>query len=345
MNDTYQGANIDTRTEEEKAKDYRFEEIVASAAPVNWIEKPKKDWRKFPIFDQGQSGSCVAQTGKKQLGVYIWLKAGEFIALSATHIYSRRANKPAGGMNGNDVYQIMQKGTTLAQLVPDEKMNDAQMDAVKISDFDEQIGQPFKIGNYFVVGTKDIDLIASIIQETGKAVMVWFYFKHDEWDETPDIKYDNLDLYGGSTSRHSVAAVDFTLVNGKKCLIIDDSWGPKAGNGAGQRVITEDFFKVRNWYAAHFMNFKFEGANDTKPHHNFTKTLKFSSTYTTDPEVVALQDCLKYLGFFPSNTESTGYFGSVTKKAVEQFQTNQGLTPDGIVGPATNAKLNVLFNN
>lgn len=357
--ETYQGAQIDTRPESEKAKDYRFEEIVASAAPVVWKEKKESEFRKFPIFDQGRSGSCVAQTGKKQLGVYIQQKTGAFIPLSASHIYKRRFNKPAGGMNGNDVFQIMKKGTTLAQFAPDEKMSDSQMDAVDVNSFEEKIGEAFKIGSYMVVGTKDIDLIASIIQETGKAVMVWFYFKHDEWTERPKVKYPTLDLYASSTARHSVAAVDFTLTkDGKKALVIDDSWGPSAGNGAGQRIIDEDFYNARNWYAAHFMNFEFEDQSiptptpiTGKPKYNFTKDLECIPsapvTYNA-PDVVALQNCLKWEGCFPSNSQSTGYFGSVTKASVGKFQVKHGIAGPadagfGRCGPKTRAKLNQLF--
>lgn len=34
-----------------------------------------------------------------------------------------------------------------------------------------------------------------------------------------------------------------------------------------------------------------------------------------------------------------GYYGSITREAVKEFQLQNGLTPDGVVGPATLAKL------
>ena len=41
------GALEDTRPVEAKLKDYRFEEIVSSTAPVVWTEKNRDEWRRF----------------------------------------------------------------------------------------------------------------------------------------------------------------------------------------------------------------------------------------------------------------------------------------------------------
>ncbi len=54
-------------------------------------------------------------------------------------------------------------------------------------------------------------------------------------------------------------------------------------------------------------------------------------------EVTAIQQRLQQLGYFKGNI--TGYFGSLTKEAVIQFQQAKGLTPDGIVGRTTEASL------
>lgn len=368
---TQPGALIDTRPQEAKAKDYRFDELVTSAAPVRWIKKKPSEYRKFPIFDQGNSGSCVAQTGKKQLGVYTAQKTGVFIPLSASHIYQRRSNRPGGGMIGDNAFQIMQQGTTLSVFADDERMTDAEMDAISVNPFEASIGESFKIGNYMIVGAKDIDLIASIIQETGKAVMVWFYFTGKEWTARPAVLDSKLKLDAGSTIRHSVAAVDFTLTDdGKKALIIDDSWGPSAGNGAGQRVVDEDFFTARNWFAAHFMNFAFEDQTQPtpdpspeRPKHTFSRQLDFIEWNDVKGEpadidkhtgqmsdVIWLQDVLKYEGLFPANVDSSGYYGAVTAKAVLAFQKKYKVAPDSeldplqgrTVGPKTRQQLNKL---
>lgn len=55
-------------------------------------------------------------------------------------------------------------------------------------------------------------------------------------------------------------------------------------------------------------------------------------------QVLQLQEQLSDLGYF--NAGLTGYYGSVTKSAVRNFQRHVGLSADGIAGPKTLTKLN-----
>lgn len=50
-------------------------------------------------------------------------------------------------------------------------------------------------------------------------------------------------------------------------------------------------------------------------------------------EVTKIQQALKDRGYF--NADVTGYFGSITENAVKNFQRDNGLDVDGIVGPKT----------
>lgn len=339
------GALPDERTESEKERDYRFEEIVASANPVDWREKPQSEWRKFPIFNQNGSGSCVAQTLAKLLGVLYWLKNGDYVHFSATHIYQRRANKPNSGMWGIDALDIARKGVTLEVLAPSQKMTDAQMDSVEIETYKQEVGEIFRIGNYVVLPTNDIETIASVIQTTSKAVMVWYRFNYDEWTDIPQVKTTTPTLH------HSVAAVDFILHEGKKALVIEDSWG--IGSAIeGRRIITEDFHRTRNTFAAYPINFVFETAPDSKkkPRYVFIADLQFGQK---SDDIKALQDILKYNGLFPKNVESTGYYGAITAKAVLAFQKKHRIADDAeldslggrIVGAKTRSKLNELYGS
>ncbi|MFA7662639.1 MAG: peptidoglycan-binding domain-containing protein, partial [Patescibacteria group bacterium] len=99
-------------------------------------------------------------------------------------------------------------------------------------------------------------------------------------------------------------------------------------------------FKVRNFFAAYPMTFKFDEVS-VKPKYTFNKNLAFGMT---DPDVKALQDILKYEGLMATNIESTSYYGSITRASVVAFQTKYGIDPLGMVGPQTRAKLNELYS-
>lgn len=402
--ENYNGALLDTRPQVEREKDFRFEETVASVAPVKWYTKtPAKGlqldlsnttWRRFPIFDQDGSGSCVAQTGAKLMGIMYWLKNPNdgYVHFSATHLYQRRNNKPNSGMAGVDAFKVMQEGVTLEQLTASQNMSDAAMDNAVVQEYKQEVGRVFKIGNYLTLPIKDIETVASVIQQTKKGVMVWFYFssglKPRDWKAVPEIMHPSLPLSGNDTARHSIAAVDFTLLSeknlpklyskyyGKKAIICDESWGldkdvqdvAKITDSIitvnGQHIITEDFFKVRNFFAAYPINFKFE-ENSTgpvptpgKPKYNFTKNLSYIPwddnknqpsnvplNEAQKADVIGLQNCLRYEGVFPANLGSTGYYGNVTKTAVMDFQRKYNIEVVGEVGPITRAKLNELYNN
>lgn len=330
----FTGVRIDSRTESEKLKDYMFDEIVTSADAVHWMEKPQGELRTFPVQDQSNSGSCVAQTIKKMALIQNWLKEKSFLEFSATSIYTHRSNKPQGGMIGIESFEIWRnKGITLEALVPSNLMSNQAMDAMAIEPHEKQIGEVFKIGNH--VGITEIgylDLVASIIQRTGKGVMVWYYFNHDEWSKLVPTVNRKINLYAPTTSRHSVTAVDFALLpDGRKALLVEDS---AHFGGLSRRWVTEDFHEQRNFFARYNMNFVYEIDDTTPPSDNpkIKKTLRFGMRNT---DVVVLQDILKQKGFFPTNIASTGYFGAITKKSVAAFQKANGLVADGIVGKNT----------
>jgi len=341
------GALIDTRPIEEKQKDYLFSEIVSGVEPVNWIEK--KEWRKFPVFNQNSSGACVAFSLAKILGVMHQANEGEWVTFSPGFIYQQRANKPSGGMGGVDAWEIVRKnGALLEELFPSQNKTDAELDAVQVKAYEQQVASVFKIGNYVILPNGDIDTIASVIQKTGKAVMVWYFWNVDEYNR-PEPIIEDLSLSPQTAQgRHSVSAVDFTLKDGKKYLVIDDSWGVDTGIN-GQRLISEDFHKARNFFAAYPINFQFDVSTTVKPSYTFTRTLYYGMQ--NDPDVKALQDALKYFGTFPTNTESTGNYFGVTSKAVYDWQVKYQVAPQEelnslqgrVFGPKSIQKMNELL--
>lgn len=327
---TFTGALPDDRPQEAKEKDYKFKEAVAMATPVNWTEKGKTvPWRSFPVLNQQQQNSCVAHTMAKLLGIMYYLRDGQYLDFSRSHIYTRRSNKPGAGMISNNAFEIARTGVTLESLVKSDYPNDTPIDALKIEKFKEDIGSVLKIGGYIEIPAGDFETVASTMQATGKGVMVWFYFTSPEWSQKfPKIKDNLQNQYDYKALRHSVTAVDFGLIDGKKYIKIEDS---AHFGGISERWISEDFFNTRNFYAGYAVNFRFEMPEDiNKP--------KFKNG-----DVKSLQDCLKYEKTFPANVDSTGFFGPITKKAVIGFQNKYGIYPSGALDAMTIDKLKNLY--
>jgi hypothetical protein len=182
------GALEDTRTPEQRAKDWPQNEVVTAPAQVQWTEKPQSAWRHFPIFNQDGSGSCVMQTQCKELGIMRYMNDGDYVHFSVADGYQRRVNAPQGGMGSDDARRIARDGITLEVLVPSQNMSDAQLDAVAVKPYERQIGAVLAAPNSLALPIGDIESVASTIQATGKGVMVWFYFENGgEWSNKPTV--------------------------------------------------------------------------------------------------------------------------------------------------------------
>lgn len=330
----YNGIVEDPRSKEDQAKDYIHDELfMAPPAPV-WEERES---RKYLIFDQDGSGSCVANAVAKVLGIDEIYEGREFVDLSRRDIYVRRANKDAGMYLPNALEIAMKHGSTYEALVPSERRNEAEMNVWDgITAETDAIAAKYRSKGYVQLPL-DIDAIASITSQ-GKAVLLGARFDYDEWTDIPWVKPNSSRQCG-----HGVAIVDNILRNGKKYLVIDDSWGP-GHSEYGQRLISEEFLKARCFYAGYTLNLSLEPQPEpVKPKHTFKFWMKMGDKNT---EVVALQEILKYEGLFPANVDSTGLYGPLTQNAVKKFQDKYlGYNNAGKqVGPATLAKLNELYS-
>jgi len=342
----FPGVIFDERTDEEKKNDVSFGEIVAKAEAVDWKEKPESEWRMFGVQNQNGQSSCVGHAGRKALRVLFHTNHSLDVDFSALDIYRRRSNYPDGGMAAWDLWNILTGGTTLAQLLPSDGFSEAHANAVTVPTWMRTVGNVFKIMAGVNLPMNDIDAVASVIQRTGKGVVLFYYFTQTEWSrKDPRMLAPHPDLYSSSSLKHAVTAVDHTLIGGVKHLVIEDS---AHFGGLSRRVISEDFHRARCFYAGYPMNFVFGPAEKNKPQHNFTREIVFGET---SDEVKALQECLKYEGVFPSNVSSSGYYGSVTALAILAFQMRYAvaslITLEQLagrnVGPATRVALNKRF--
>lgn len=100
-----------------------------------------------------------------------------------------------------------------------------------------------------------------------------------------------------------------------------------------------------------YFNGKYAQDIGVKPQHTFFIPLKYGDE---GPEVVQLQRCLQSIGYFPQSQLCTGYYGSITRSSVFQFQKDYAITGPvswvavwsnfgNNVGPLTLAALNKVF--
>ncbi len=338
----YQGDIHEIRTETEIAQDFSPVEAYDSSAPIRWRKKSLSKrpryalnnsyTRKFDVRDQGNSSTCVGQTHAKLLGIEQFNETGTFEIYSARPIYKERANKPGAGMGFYNAFDIGHKvGTTTEKRVPSQKMTDVQIDSrLQLYPQDKEIMARERGGAYVVVTNNEdrnkqfsIDAIARAIQTTKAGLAFHIFANNDEWQrDEPIIKYDDL-THAQSQVRHAVCAVDFTVINNKKCIIVDESWGRFQGLN-GQRILTEKFLSKRLRLAGHYLPLLNEEALQkyAKPTYTFTKNIEWSTTPSDD--VYALQDILRYEGLFLL-PQSTGIFQNITARAVLAFQIKNGI--------------------
>ena len=319
----YLGAR-DTQTNEQKARNYSFNEVCSAPFPATWIEKLQDDWRHFPIRDQDGSGQCVCMTYATELGIIFNEKYGKFIDFSSSFPYQQRKYPSQSGCTSEDIYEIFPKiGNVFEKDMPSQKMNDSQAMLVQKEKWFDDIAKTWNIKR--IALPIDFELIASTIQATGKGIMVWFKFHPKEWLDIPE-----LSDYA-PTSGHSVTVVDFTLFKGKKYLVIQDSWGLKYAMN-GLRLISEEYFYERCYQAAYLMNFQ------TQNNETVFERPKF------DGSIVSAQKCFKYEGLFPANINEVENWGNITRTACIAFQKRYSIEPAlGNFGSLTKAKLTELY--
>ena len=323
--ESYIGA-IDNQTQEQKDKNYKFSEICTAPFPVVWHEKPQSDWTHYEIRDQDGSGQCVCMTYSTELGIIFNQKYGKFIDFSSSYPYQARKYAYQSGCTSEDVYSVFPKiGNVYESFMPSQKMSDSEAMLVTKENYYGDLALTYKVARISL--PIDFETVASTIQATGKGVMVWFKFNPSEWTDKPFVSDKPI------TSGHSVTAVDFTLVDGKKYLIIQDSWG-LAYAMKGLRLISEEYFNARCFLASYLMSFNTQNNNiiPDRPH------FKLNS-------VSSAKDCLKWEGLFPVNVPSNEVADNIFRTALIAYQKRYTIYPTlGNFGPLTNAHLLKIYN-
>jgi len=348
------GALLDTRPADEKAKDFLTGELYGAPADLVWLDY--EQWKLQPenikmlevleVQNQANSYSCMANAGSLAEAIDNWSEEKIYKRMSARSIYPFRRNNPALGMWSDDLGNIIcNRGVVFEALLPSEGKDEAGMNDLK--DFlpsYEVLAKIYKAKNYLWID-RNVDAVASILAKN-KAAIITVLFGNGEWAQQVPVVNDGIPTPYG----HGICALPnaFFMYKGKKAIMIQDSWGVDTGL-RGRRIITEDWFiKNRVTSSIWFENLSnIAVLNETlqKPKYVFKRWLSLGMIGN---DVAQLQRCLGYLkdaqGFlFPLAQEPTGYYGGITRNAVKRYQTMKALPVTGNVDQQTIVALNSDF--
>lgn len=332
-----------------KPKAWRHEEISAAFRPAQWVEKdPRGGFTTYPKRNQGLQSTCTAYALAKQLSVDELSENKVWRELSPRSIYPYVA-VPGGGSSSILASKLaVKQGMTLEFLLNTDGLpeNEVVKDDGYTADA-KVIALVYKPQS-FVECETTFDTIASVIQE--------FKSQGQKKVVTVTVAGQNNGTWGGMFPKppvgtdgiwyHRVTVTDFGLIDGVPHLAIDNSWGEDVGY-KGQQYLSKDW-APHMFGAIYTINLADDHLSAgapvvTKPTYEWTKDLELGSS---GKDVEMLQVALQSIGMFPASSviKPTGYYGGITKKAVELFQSSFAIAPaTGNVGPKTRAVLNGIF--
>ncbi len=322
-------------------------EISGAFQPAVWVEKKPEDFITYPKRNQNGQSTCSMYTLAKLLAIDELSENGQWRELSPRSVYPYVVI-PGGGSNSLEGARLSCKqGMTLEFLLPTDGLTEDQVQ--KADGYNKDAKQvAFVYAPQSVMEcTVDFETIASILQgfaqqgiKKGVGVTV-IGSNNGTWLSL----YPKPPIPGSVLWYHKVTVTDFGLINGKKYLSIDNSWGTTPGR-AGQQFLGEEY-QPSMYGGIYTLNqpddWQTYGISHAeKPSHQWSVTLAVGSS---GPDVTALQQALQSLGMFPvsSVVKPTGAFYGVTRQSLMTFQASFGIPVTGIVDEVTRIMLNGIF--
>lgn len=326
----YNGLLEDTRNKAEKDKDWRISEVyqpLASGVTFSpFRDVTLGDWAFYSPRNQGQSNSCVANSMAKVLEVKKFGQSKELVKFSHAPIYKKRANKPHAGMAMIDALKIVVASSSCKETdFPSELKTDEQLDASPFPVNYEELNNIIKPNTYLTESFMSFKDAADLVNKE-KAIVIFV--------STDNANYTKraIPQAGGRNGNinHAITVVDAITYEGVDYLVAEDSWGigfiektdplSTLCSNRGQRLLTKEFWNdaVYNVGLPTRFEYNVTDGNVINKSDPFYSVMKFGDD---SYDVKRLQEYLKKKGLFPSNTNTTTYYGNITARAVYAFQT------------------------
>jgi len=303
----------------EDLEDYRdvLSSAVLGEGKVDLPEEYKLPF-KLTITDQGRKPHCVGHTCAT-IKEFFEKKEGNNITFDPAWIYNEC--KKIDNYNGQGTY--FRSGLEVLLKT-----------GAKPTEKGSEEAEKYRIGGYAKLDDLSPEGLKRAIYEKGP-ILIGFRGSNEGWKGAlirPPKKGERV--WG-----HAIAlAVGWN----KDYFIAQNSWGKDFGNN-GCFYFDKSYMPFTGWLVLVDLpnNWKELLDKGDKPQHYFRTNLWMGMRGS---EIVKLQNCLKWIGSFPKEQESTGYFGNITLQAVINFQKRYSIYPQvGFVGPISRNKLNEIF--
>lgn len=312
----FTGVLEDTRSTEEKARDYLHEERLASAIADDPFGNLRIVQSMYPYENQKATSSCVPHAILLALGIERGVDVGRFVRLSSMFLYRLRSNFSGEGCVIPDIFLKAKKiGSCLATTLPDRD-TEGQANAVMLTPQMYLEAEVYRgLEFYTLKNPRDINEIAAIAQR-GHGVPITIYANYDEWArQYVHVEYPDL-VKGGPNADvdHEVCVLPRSgfIKDGKKYVTVQDSaWF----GGYRLRHVPEEFIAKRTTTAGYWDTVSILGGGP-RPKHVFYKSLHFGDR---NEDVRKMQLLFISLGLLPSDC-ATGLFAGRTLAGLHAFQ-------------------------
>ncbi len=342
MSKKYKGDLEDNRKVKDRLKDYQAFELDLGGGEVVSKKEAIKNAKAYTSRNQFSKSSCVCASICNAL----WATEGE--TLADEFLYTLRSNKPGEGCYWHDIADKVKQLGICRRSEMKEVKTEAEANAISPTEEQYKNAKIHRQDSYVYVNNFN-QLVNKI--NKGTPVVFSIFATGKEWgQEVPKIIDTKLTIETAPIN-HAICAIPNTWYQekGEDYFIITDS----AHFGKRYiRHISKTFFDTRFKHGLYFNDLFYVETKKwiTPPEfkgYKFTRDLTIGST---GKDVKDLQAILLANGYFPIE-KPTGYYGSITAKAVKDFQADYpsiwqsiGLTnPTGIFGNATRNKLNELI--
>jgi len=357
----------------ESPEDYRDIPLQAVISDeTNLPEEFELNIEQLPNWNQKQIGSCIGHASAKGKQVLELKETGKVIPLSPRFIYALCKSQDGLPYEGTFYRMagkvLMDYGCATEMTVPNNSdLTHAEYINLKnIPPSAYKEAKQYAIKGYVYVNPFNLDSLKRGIMAGG--VLLGMKLDNNWWTNKEGMRsYKAEDILPLRVPKqilggHAVFAYKWDKFEGRDRIWIVNSFGDKWGiNGNGYFMWDEySSFKqgdanglIEGWSYIDLPNDWIKEVKDLPPaqffKYNFVKDIEKGQT---SEDVRNLQIALKILKIFPATQKETGYYGSITQKAVLDFQYKYQVASvaeirhvNGLrVGPKTRKKLNELFN-